>query len=180
MITGLGDRLKRLRLARDLTLKQVGVKAGVSPTHLSEIERGKTSPTVGALLRIAAALGEEASRLVDDEAPREVAIVRMGEHRELHGDGVTLRPLAGVVSRRELSIVELTVAPGASLQALGTGGEMFVLVLEGAVELALPAASRALREGDAVHCVGDDCAGACNRGDRPARLLWVSSPPAVF
>ena len=55
----LGERLRRLRFARNLTLKEVEAKAHVSATHLSEIERGKTSPTVGALVRIARALGED-------------------------------------------------------------------------------------------------------------------------
>ena len=42
----LGERLKRFRLDRNLTLKEVELKAKVSATHVSEIERGMTSPTV--------------------------------------------------------------------------------------------------------------------------------------
>ncbi|HEU4366445.1 MAG TPA: XRE family transcriptional regulator [Candidatus Krumholzibacteria bacterium] len=180
MTPGLGDRIKRLRLARDMTLKQVGAKSGVSPTHLSEIERGRTSPTVGALARIAAALGEEASRLVDEAAPRATAVVRAAERRRLHESGVTLHPLSGNVSRREVSVVEITVPPGAAVPPLAAGGEVFILVLEGAVEVTLPSESCALREGDAVHCAGEDCRAARNRGDHPARLLWVASPPALL
>ena len=38
----LGERIKRFRLERNLTLKEVEVKAKVSATHVSEIERGMT------------------------------------------------------------------------------------------------------------------------------------------
>jgi transcriptional regulator with XRE-family HTH domain len=180
MTAGIGDRIKRLRLARDLTLKQVGARSGVSPTHLSEIERGKTSPTVGALLRIAAALGEEASRLIDDTPLRAVALVRAAGRRELVEAGVALHPLSGLLSRCEMSVVEFVVPPGAVLPPLGEGGERLLLVLEGTVDVALPSSAHTLREGDTLHCAGEDFRGVRNGGERPARLLWVASPPAVF
>src|SRR5262249_14769606 len=81
MPTELGERIKQLRLSQDLTFKQVGEKAKVSDTHLSEIERGKTSPTVGALVRIAHALGQEPAQLVDDEELPRVAFTRRSERR---------------------------------------------------------------------------------------------------
>ena len=51
----LGRRIRRIRQEKSLTLKQIEAKVGVSATHISEIERGKTSPTIGALEKIAAA-----------------------------------------------------------------------------------------------------------------------------
>ena len=61
----LGRRIKQLRLSQGFTLKDIESKVGVSATHVSEIERGKTSPTVGALSRIAEALEVNPSFLVD-------------------------------------------------------------------------------------------------------------------
>ena len=43
----LGRRVKQLRLQKGMTLKEIESKVGVSATHVSEVERGKTSPTVG-------------------------------------------------------------------------------------------------------------------------------------
>jgi transcriptional regulator with XRE-family HTH domain len=63
----LGERIKRFRLERNLTLKDVEVKAKVSATHVSEIERGMTSPTVGALTKIARALGTEPSYFLQND-----------------------------------------------------------------------------------------------------------------
>jgi transcriptional regulator with XRE-family HTH domain len=40
----LGQRLKACRTEAGLTLKAMEARAGVSATHISEIERGKTSP----------------------------------------------------------------------------------------------------------------------------------------
>jgi len=176
----LGDRIRRLRLAGNLTLREVGARAGVSATHLSEIERGRTSPTVGALMRIAAALGEEASRLVDDVQPPGVAVARAGERREWTENDATVQALTAASSGGELTVVTVALPPGAAMPRLAGAGEQFVLVLEGAVEILLPASSRALREGDAVHCMAEDCRGVRNRGETGARLLWACSPAATL
>ena len=78
----LGRRVKHERLARGMTLKQVADGSGMSPTHISEIERGRTSPTVGALLRIAHALGRSATFFVEEESLPTVSVVR--GHERVH------------------------------------------------------------------------------------------------
>src|SRR5512140_3741471 len=61
----LGRRVRRIRQEKGLTLKQIEAKVGVSATHISEIERGKTSPTIRALEKIAHALEVMPSHLID-------------------------------------------------------------------------------------------------------------------
>jgi len=67
-----GRRIRRVRLERGLTLRQLEELADLSDTHLSDIERGRTSPTLGALMRIATALGREPGYFVDSEDRAEV------------------------------------------------------------------------------------------------------------
>src|SRR5690606_11465465 len=45
----LQDRLKELRTNRDLTLKGVAERSGLSVSYLSDIERGRTTPTLNTL-----------------------------------------------------------------------------------------------------------------------------------
>lgn len=52
----LQDRLKELRSHRDLTLKGVAERSGLSVSYLSDIERGRTTPTLNTLEVIAEAL----------------------------------------------------------------------------------------------------------------------------
>jgi transcriptional regulator with XRE-family HTH domain len=72
----LGRRIRKLRMEMRLTLKQVEEACGLSATHLSEIERGRTSPTIGALVRIARALQKDASYFIESEEREEVAHVK--------------------------------------------------------------------------------------------------------
>lgn len=52
----LPERLKELRTNKDLTLKGVGERSGLSVSYLSDIERGRTTPTLGTLEVLAEAL----------------------------------------------------------------------------------------------------------------------------
>jgi transcriptional regulator with XRE-family HTH domain len=178
MPTELGERIKQLRLAQDLTLKQVGEKAKVSATHLSEIERGKSSPTVGALVRIAHALGEEPARLVTDDDAPPVAFTRRSERRAWSSGLVTFASLSPGVNPHEISILEITLPAGqtALAAAPGDAGEALAVVLEGDVEIELGEKRHLLREGDALHFRLHD-PHALRTGVAGARLLWVTNPP---
>ncbi len=78
-----GKRLKDVRSEMGMTLKDVATSSGMSPTHISEIERGKTSPTVGALRRIAAALGKDTAYFVEDKPLPKVSVVKKEDRESL-------------------------------------------------------------------------------------------------
>ena len=179
--TELGERIRQLRLARNLTLKQVGDKAKVSPTHLSEIERGKTSPTVGALVRVALALGQEPSQLVgEDDAPA-VSIVRRDERRTWSDRGTTMSFLSRGIQPREISILEIGVSAGQTgrVDLPGDTGEALLVVLDGDVEFELDGNARRLQPGDALH-FGLRDAHQLRATGVAARLLWVARPPLTL
>ncbi|MBW1912730.1 MAG: helix-turn-helix transcriptional regulator, partial [Deltaproteobacteria bacterium] len=48
-----GDKLRRVREKRKVTMKEVALKAGVSESLISQIETNKVSPAIDTLLGIA-------------------------------------------------------------------------------------------------------------------------------
>jgi transcriptional regulator with XRE-family HTH domain len=60
----LGQRIRRLRLARGWTQEQLARNAGTSKGFLSELENGKHFPTSNMLLRIAEMLGVTTDHLM--------------------------------------------------------------------------------------------------------------------
>jgi len=178
MSTELGERIKQLRLAHDLTLKQVGEKAKVSATHLSEIERGMTSPTVGALVRIAHALGQEPAQLVDEDPAPTVAFVRRSERRTWSSGSPTLSSLSPAIIPNEVSILEIVLAEGQSapVSVPGENGEVLAVVLEGQIEMEIGGKRHVLKEGDAVHFHLSD-AHVLRSAAAGSRFLWITRPP---
>lgn len=64
----LGEALRARREAAGLSLRQAAERAGMSPAHLSEVERGVKEPSLGALQRIANAVGGGAGEVFLDLA----------------------------------------------------------------------------------------------------------------
>ena len=86
----LGPRIRALRDAMALSLRDLAERSGVSAPMLSQVERGETSPTLAVAERIAAGLDLRLSQLLRLDEGGQVAIVRAGERHELAaGDCVT-------------------------------------------------------------------------------------------
>ena len=64
----LGEALRARREEAGLSLRQAAERAGMSPAHLSEVERGLKEPSLGALARIADDIGGGAGEVFLDLA----------------------------------------------------------------------------------------------------------------
>jgi transcriptional regulator with XRE-family HTH domain len=88
-----GAALRRIRLDRELTLREVAAAARVSMPYLSEIERGRKEPSSEVLAGICAALGLTIVDLLDG-AREELVVVdlstRFDERAEPSTGGVRL------------------------------------------------------------------------------------------
>src|SRR5512140_1527271 len=110
----LGKRIKQERLRKQLTLKDIEAKVGISSTHVSEIERGRTSPTVGALSKIAAALDTKMSLLVDLRIPPAVAHTTPRDRApfQMKIGNISVEPLFPFQAGPEVSLFLLQVPAG--------------------------------------------------------------------
>src|SRR5918912_853730 len=71
----IGPRVRALREAMDLSLRDLAERSGVSAPMLSQVERGETSPTLQVAARIAAGLELRLSQLLrlDADLPHHFA-----------------------------------------------------------------------------------------------------------
>lgn len=150
----LGRRIRKLRLERRMTLKQVEDACGLSATHLSEIERGRTSPTIGALVRISRALRKDTSYFVEaDERGDVVHIGRDSQPRTQLAPGVTIEPMTTGVPGSRIHAYRVTMqgTDGAlDLDALELPGDALYLVREGQIETRVGDTCLTLGPGDAM------------------------------
>src|SRR2546423_7830210 len=111
----LGPRIRALREAMDLSLRDLADRSGVSAPMLSQVERGETSPTLQVASRIAAGLELRLSQLLRLDEDGAVTVVRRAERRKGprsakgHTYEILTPPLPG--QRAELSCHRLS--PGA-------------------------------------------------------------------
>ena len=175
----LGLRIKGARKARELTLKAVEAAAGISATHISEIERGKTSPTTGALVRIAGALSVPVAFFLEE---RELGVVSrvpaQDRVRESAGTGASwVERLTTTIAGGRLQVVRLGLAPGESRvrEAHAHRGEEAAVVVAGKPRFQVGGEVFDLERGDAIHYRAQTPHTFSNPGPEEAVVLWVSS-----
>jgi transcriptional regulator with XRE-family HTH domain len=179
----LGHRIKMLRVARGLTLKELEDRGGISATHVSEIERGKASPTVGALGRIAHALDLSPSSLVEPSALPRLTVLRGGEPnpRVVNWGRARLELLTEPVLGGELGAHIMTLPIGRDPALVHHHeGEEWVMVLSGVAEIRVHDHPRALREGDSLQFRGHHPHAYANLVSTPCVLLVVNRPRLVL
>ncbi len=181
--TGVGPRVRALREAMELSLRELALRSGVSAPMLSQVERGETSPTLQTATRIAHGLELRLSQLLRLDEAGAVSIVRGGERRTGPSRGAGHRyeiltpPLPG--QRAELS--RHTLAPGAVTGGPGDppmhepGSRETALVQSGAVVLHCDGALHGLAAGDCVTFDADLPHHFENPGPDQAVLLAVLS-----
>ena len=156
--SALGPRVRALREAMDLSLRDLAERSGVSAPMLSQVERGETSPTLQTAERISAGLELRLSQLLRLDEDGAVAVVRRNERRKgpAHARGhryeILTPPLPG--QRAELSCH--TLAAGALTGGPGDppmhepGSRETALVQSGTVALICDGQRHELRAGDCV------------------------------
>src|SRR3954449_8649774 len=77
----IGPRVRALREAMDLSLRDLAERSGVSAPMLSQVERGETSPTLAVASRIANGLELRLSQLLRLDEADNVSIVRRTDRR---------------------------------------------------------------------------------------------------
>ena len=184
----LGERVKALRTAADMTLREVSGRSGLSVSTLSKIENNQLSPTYANLLRLIRGLDVDIATLFSDAAAKTPngrrSITRMGagklyvtstyDYEMLCTDLVHKRmvPLKATVKLRE----------GRDFGELITHeGEEVLYVLSGRIELITEHyAPVVLETGDCAYfdsTMGHICVA---HGIEEAELFWVcSSPDAI-
>ena len=184
MTVTVGPRIKALREAGGLSLRDLADLTGVSAPMLSQVERGETSPTLAIAERIAKGLDLRLSQLLRLDEGGQVAIVRAAERRPGtsapatgHSAEILTPPLPG--QRAELS--RHVLAPGAVTGGPGDppmhepGSRESALVQAGRVVLQIDGERHELAAGDCVTFDADLPHHFENPGRDEAILLAVVS-----
>jgi XRE family transcriptional regulator, regulator of sulfur utilization len=154
----IGARVKALREASSLSLRDLAERSGVSAPMLSQVERGETSPTLTVAARIAAGLDLRLSQLLRLDEGGSVTIVhadeRGGGGKAKRGHRFEVMTAAQPGQRSELS--RHTLAPGGATGAPDDppmhepGSRETAFIERGAVALVCDGQRYALAEGDCV------------------------------
>jgi transcriptional regulator with XRE-family HTH domain len=150
----LGRRLKAVRVQKGLTLKEVELLSGVSMTHTSQIERGMTSPTIGALEKLARALDKTAAYFIEDGMLEETSHVARSERSVLVDEksGLRMESLTGGIAGGAFRYYFVHATPVVAEPPLRKhDGEEGLTVLKGSLDVLVGGDRYRLKTGDSLH-----------------------------
>lgn len=194
MTADIGARLRDARTQRGLSLRSVAQELGVSASLISQVETGKTQPSVSTLYALVNHLGVSMDELLgvgpgsaeDDAQPEgpvfghpgdiQPAVQRAGENPVLEMEnGVRWERLA-VGEGGPADALLVTYAPGASSSIEGKlmrhSGVEYAYLLEGELTLQLDFDTHVLHAGDSLQFDSVRPHLYSNTGSVPARGVW--------
>jgi XRE family transcriptional regulator, regulator of sulfur utilization len=178
-LPAVGGRIRALREAMGLSLRDLAARSGVSAPMLSQVERGETSPTLAVAARIASGLELSLSQLLRLDEGGQVAVVRAGEGRARARRGHRTEELTPALPGQRADVSLHALAPGASTGGPGDppvhepGSRETAVVLEGEVSLVVDGERHLLGVGDSVTFDADLPHHFANDGAEPTRFLAV-------
>ena len=174
-----GPRIKALRDAMGLSLRDLAERSGVSAPMLSQVERGETSPTLAVAEKIAAGLELTLSQLLRLDEGQHVSISRAGERRHSERGGHRFEELTPPLPGQRADVSVHTLEPGASTGGREDppmhepGSRETAVVLNGHLALFVEGARHDLASGDSVTFDADLPHHFENDGEEPTRFLAV-------
>ncbi|RMF59432.1 MAG: XRE family transcriptional regulator [Calditrichaeota bacterium] len=177
-----GEKLKQLRKENNLTLQELSSRSGVSTTQISEIERNLTSPTIGTLMKLISALGQETSIFFESDGRKNVSLVRKNERSLIvdQKNQVYIESLTTGIIDSKLKVIITHPRPGHENIPGGYQhpGEELIYVIKGRIQVTLDGRPYTLEAGDAIHFRGELNHKIKNVTEDDVELLAVITPPS--
>ena len=176
----IGEKLRTLRLQRNLTQEEMADRCELSKGFISQVERNLASPSIATLTDMLEALGSSLTEFFSERSD-EKAVFSQGDmfvkqdEELLRGSITWLVPDA---QKNRMEPILVALGEGGSTQEMPPHeGEEFGFVLQGTLMLHIGDKRYRVRTGDSFCLHPRESHLIRNEGKREARFLWVSTPP---
>ena len=149
----IGERLRELREARNISMRTLATGSGLSANALSMIERGKVSPSVSTLYKLADALGVSITAFFGSETDRkQVVFLKADERARISFTRGVFEGLGGeqFVGRVEPFLLTLENSANSGSRSMTHTGHEFVFCLRGELEYQVERQIYQLSAGDSL------------------------------
>lgn len=155
----LGDRIRRVREMRGLTIRDLSSRTGIDIDTLERTESSEMIPALGQLVRLGRALDMKMGYFISPGIDKPMTVVRKGERRPIsrYGEeksmqyGYFYESLAPEKADRLMEPFIVTLVPTDTEEFSTHTGQEFLYVLEGEMKVQVGDRVDFLKPGDAVY-----------------------------
>lgn len=155
-----GEKVKRVREQRGLSLADIAQRTGMDMAVLAEIEEGMMPPPLGTVIKLAKALQMKMGYFISGEEDRPFTIVRHGDRKvvsrfdskKVKHYGYEYESLSPRKKNRHMEPFLVTLLPASTGEERSShDGQEFIFVLAGKMEVRLGNETHLLEPGDSIY-----------------------------
>lgn len=179
----IAQKIRRIRLQNKLTLQEMAQRIGITKSYLSMIERGKKSPPIATLSKVAHALGVDIGAFFEQQKPEDRLVLVKAEGRkavvrDASAFGYQYESIAPTKARKKMEPFIITLLPEIQDGVLfDHEGEELLFVLEGEILFYYGEKKHLLGKGDSVYFDSSITHRAEGAGGKTAKALVVIYTP---
>ena len=163
-----------------LTQQELADRTELTKGYISQLENGLVTPSVVTLLDLIECLGTTASAFFEETEPEQVVFSNEGFFEKIDEAGNSIQWIVPTAQKNQMEPLLVDLKPRQKLfEHKPHEGEEFGYVLAGRVILHRESSKKgfAMRKGDNFYISGKESHWLENKGNTPAAVLWISTPP---
>lgn len=176
----IGNKIKELRIGKNLTQEELADRAELSKGFISQLERDLTSPSIATLIDILQCLGTDLTEFFSEKTDEQVVFHEedffQKQDAELHNTVEWIIPNA---QKNMMEPIRLTLEPGGSTYMdVPHEGEEFGYVLQGSIRIHVGKKVYTAKKGESFYFTPHSEHYITANKTTGAKLIWVSTPPS--
>ena len=175
----LGEKLKKLRLEKQMTLHDVAKATGYSKALISRIENDSVSPSIASLVKITSVLEIRLNDLFTAIEGGRVSVVKKSERKSsTPAGGIVVEDLCEIAASKMSAAIKIFESGAESEEARADGtGEEWWHILKGKLEVSVDGTLTELNEGDSIYVISESLRTWRNPAKGKTSVLVVKTAP---
>ena len=175
----IGKMIRDLRKQNGLTQQELADRAELTKGFISHLERGQVSPSVVTLFDLIECLGSTPGEFFRETGNEKIVFQENDYFEKIDEEGNVTHWLVPSAQSNQMEPILVTLKPHSALPSDEPhNGEEFGYVLSGRILLIRDETRFEVKAGESFYYEADRPHHIENPGSRPARLLWISTPPS--
>ena len=175
----IGRRIKDLRQRNGLTQQELADRAELTKGFISQLEQGQVTPSLITLLDLIECLGTTPSDFFKSTGTEKIVFRESDSYEKIDEEGNSSTWIVPSAQSNQMEPVLVTLQPHGALPTDDPhNGEEFGYVLSGRIALYRQETRFDVKAGESFYYEADKPTRIENPGARPARFLWISTPPS--
>jgi transcriptional regulator with XRE-family HTH domain len=176
----IGQKVRQLRTEKNLNIRELAERVECTPSLISQLERGKTDPSISMLKKIARALDANIVDFFMERLTHEDVITGVTDRVDIQLKrwDAHIQSLVRNVSNKKMQPFYTVIKPGGGSHGIYShDGEEFGFILSGELELILDDRIHKVRANESFYFSSQIPHNWGNTGKEDAVVLWVITPP---